>query len=186
MKAGSTRARGPVEDCAPTEISVMTPSSCRSTTFSSRPWAGPENRMCAGTTVAMTALRHCEERSDEAIHLSPCGGMDCFAPLAMTTLVCRVSQFPLRARRQEFTRKNLRRRRRPRKLVTLDDDADGAGHAVVLDVADADFLHLGRDDQLVERKLQAALFDLDIDQIVVIDSGFHPGVLVLGNGDHAL
>src|SRR5437660_3379833 len=28
--------------------------------------------------------RHCEERSDEAIHLSPCGGMDCFASLAMT------------------------------------------------------------------------------------------------------
>jgi len=29
-------------------------------------------------------LRHCEERSDEAIHLSQCGAMDCFAPLAMT------------------------------------------------------------------------------------------------------
>src|SRR5438128_1488557 len=28
--------------------------------------------------------RHCEERSDEAIHLSPCGAMDCFALLAMT------------------------------------------------------------------------------------------------------
>ena len=27
---------------------------------------------------------HCEERSDEAIHLSACGAMDCFAPLAMT------------------------------------------------------------------------------------------------------
>jgi hypothetical protein len=31
------------------------------------------------------AHRHCEERSDEAIHLSVCRGMDCFASLAMTT-----------------------------------------------------------------------------------------------------
>jgi hypothetical protein len=30
-------------------------------------------------------LRHCEERSDEAIHLSLLGEMDCFASLAMTT-----------------------------------------------------------------------------------------------------
>jgi len=30
--------------------------------------------------------RHCEERSDEAIHLSACGGMDCFASLAMTAI----------------------------------------------------------------------------------------------------
>src|SRR6185437_16260848 len=29
--------------------------------------------------------RHCEERSDEAIHISACGTMDCFASLAMTT-----------------------------------------------------------------------------------------------------
>ena len=28
--------------------------------------------------------RHCEERSDEAIHLSACGAMDCLASLAMT------------------------------------------------------------------------------------------------------
>jgi hypothetical protein len=28
--------------------------------------------------------RHCEERSDEAIQLSACGDMDCFAALAMT------------------------------------------------------------------------------------------------------
>jgi hypothetical protein len=28
--------------------------------------------------------RHCEERSDEAIHLSLRGAMDCFASLAMT------------------------------------------------------------------------------------------------------
>src|SRR5712672_3444723 len=31
-----------------------------------------------------TLLRHCEERSDEAIHLSFRGGMDCFAAVAMT------------------------------------------------------------------------------------------------------
>ena len=36
----------------------------------------PESPLCL--------TRHCEERSDEAIHLSPCGAMDCFAPLAMT------------------------------------------------------------------------------------------------------
>ena len=34
--------------------------------------------------------------------------------------------------------------------------------------------------------MQAPLFDLDIDQIVVIDSGLHPGVLILGDRDHAL
>jgi hypothetical protein len=28
--------------------------------------------------------RHCEEQSDEAIHSSACGAMDCFASLAMT------------------------------------------------------------------------------------------------------
>jgi hypothetical protein len=28
--------------------------------------------------------RHCEERSDEAIHASTWAGMDCFAALAMT------------------------------------------------------------------------------------------------------
>jgi hypothetical protein len=29
-------------------------------------------------------FRHCEERSDEAIHSFLCGKMDCFASLAMT------------------------------------------------------------------------------------------------------
>ena len=32
----------------------------------------------------MSKDRHCEERSDEAIHASACGAMDCFASLAMT------------------------------------------------------------------------------------------------------
>jgi hypothetical protein len=30
--------------------------------------------------------RHCEEQSDEAIHSSFCGAMDCFASLAMTAV----------------------------------------------------------------------------------------------------
>ena len=32
----------------------------------------------------MVSPRHCEERSDEAIHFNACGAMDCFAALAMT------------------------------------------------------------------------------------------------------
>src|SRR6185295_889942 len=40
------------------------------------------HHMASGASVI--ARRHCEERSDEAIHLSPRGGMDCFAALAMT------------------------------------------------------------------------------------------------------
>jgi hypothetical protein len=31
--------------------------------------------------------RHCEEQRDEAIQLSACRAMDCFASLAMTTLM---------------------------------------------------------------------------------------------------
>jgi hypothetical protein len=37
-----------------------------------------------GSSPGMAAGRHCEKRSDEAIHSSSCGGMDCFAALAMT------------------------------------------------------------------------------------------------------
>ena len=43
-----------------------------------------------GTSPGMTeksgtlSPRHCEERSDEAIHFSPRRAMDCFASLAMT------------------------------------------------------------------------------------------------------
>ncbi|QHO75925.1 hypothetical protein ACH79_28265 [Bradyrhizobium sp. CCBAU 051011] len=41
---------------------------------------------CSRAIIARsTSLRrHCEERSDGPIHLSPCGGVDCFASLAMT------------------------------------------------------------------------------------------------------
>ncbi len=38
----------------------------------------------AGAGRGSSPHRHCEERSDEAIHLSPSRGMDCFASLAMT------------------------------------------------------------------------------------------------------
>src|SRR5207237_4773372 len=37
-----------------------------------------------GETGVALSLRHCEERSDEAIHLPPRGEVDCFASLAMT------------------------------------------------------------------------------------------------------
>jgi hypothetical protein len=38
----------------------------------------------SGCAVKRRRHRHCEERSDEAIHLSLRGAMDCFASLAMT------------------------------------------------------------------------------------------------------
>ncbi|MEH2624975.1 hypothetical protein V1292_003030 [Bradyrhizobium sp. AZCC 1719] len=34
--------------------------------------------------IRATHARHCEERSDEAIHISICRAMDCFASLAKT------------------------------------------------------------------------------------------------------
>jgi hypothetical protein len=37
--------------------------------------------------VHVSPPRHCEERSDEAIHLSPCREVDCFAALAMTLIL---------------------------------------------------------------------------------------------------
>src|SRR3954464_2349460 len=74
--------------------------------------------------------------------LSWYGKMDCFATFAMNGLIRRIHQLPLRARRQEFAGKDLRRRWRTGELIAFDDDADRAGQAVVLDVADADFLHL--------------------------------------------
>jgi hypothetical protein len=43
--------------------------------------------------------RHCEERSDEAIHLSFCCAMDCFASLAMTLIEFRIRLRPRDARR---------------------------------------------------------------------------------------
>jgi hypothetical protein len=39
--------------------------------------------------VLRIGFRHCEERSDEAIHLPLRGAMDCFASLAMTEQVGR-------------------------------------------------------------------------------------------------
>src|SRR5258706_5501259 len=44
--------------------------------------------LCFIRATSLLSVRHCEERSDEAIHIANpycvCGAMDCFAPLAMT------------------------------------------------------------------------------------------------------
>jgi hypothetical protein len=40
--------------------------------------------MAGAVTIATLYPRHCEEHSDEAIHLTASGQMDCFAALAMT------------------------------------------------------------------------------------------------------
>src|SRR6478735_4014804 len=158
-KAGMTKERGPPAGPAPSRMSVMIPLSCRSTTLSVTPRSGPRNRLVAAISVAMT--------------VSP-------------NLVGSIHQLPLRTRRQEFAREHLCGRRRAGELIALDHDADGARHAVILDVADADLLHLGRDDQLVEGILQPALLDGDVDQIVVVQRRLHAGVLVLGHRDCAL
>src|SRR5882724_4627313 len=54
-KAGRTSARGPVAGGPPSATEVITPLSCRSTAFSSRPRSGPLNRRWAVTSVTMTA-----------------------------------------------------------------------------------------------------------------------------------
>src|SRR5258707_6010707 len=41
-------------------------------------------KLTAWKPLLTPVCRHCEERSDEAIHLSPYRDMDCFAALAMT------------------------------------------------------------------------------------------------------
>src|SRR6185369_1740583 len=111
-KAGSTRERGLLAGGAVSEMEVMRPLSCLSTTFSSRPRSGPQNRLCAGISVVMTCPpRHCER--SEAIHRAAKARMDCFVAslLAMTEhLVRSIHQLPLRARRQELARENLRGR----------------------------------------------------------------------------
>src|SRR4029079_11708566 len=58
--------------------------------------AAKGHRFKKGHLILRYKPRHClrqtrsvcaRERSDEAIHLSPCGGMDCFAALAMTDVI---------------------------------------------------------------------------------------------------
>ena len=49
----------------------------------------PYFRDKAGPDAILSSCRHCEERSDEAIHLSACDAMDCFASLAMTAFAGR-------------------------------------------------------------------------------------------------
>src|SRR5256885_2604901 len=153
-----TRERGPVAGAALSRISVMTPLSCRSTTLSPMPRSGPRNRLVAVTSVAMAARPS----------------------------VRGIDQLAILPRRQEFAREDLRHLGRAGKLIALDHDADGARHAVIPDVADADLLHLRRDDQLLEGELQAPLLDRLVDQIVVVHRRLHAGVLVLGDRDRGL
>ena len=67
-KAGRTRERGPAAGGAPSEIEVMMPLSCRSTTFSSRPRSGPENRRGCNF-VAMIAHLIAERRTHRSRRL---------------------------------------------------------------------------------------------------------------------
>ncbi len=48
-----------------------------------RPGMTERETMKAGSDPGLF-LRHCEELRDEAIHISACLAMDCFASLAMT------------------------------------------------------------------------------------------------------
>jgi hypothetical protein len=54
-KAGSNRARGDKAAGVCSEIDVMRPPSCLSTTLSSRPRSAPQNRLVATISVAMRA-----------------------------------------------------------------------------------------------------------------------------------
>jgi hypothetical protein len=51
------------------------------------PWRANQNPGADGASRSARGWsfpRHCEERSDEAIHIALRGAMDCFAALAMT------------------------------------------------------------------------------------------------------
>src|SRR5690606_40383443 len=54
--------------------------------------------------------RHCEERSDEAIHLSAWGAMDCFASLAMTINYSRSPPAALRSEERRVGKDGRSRR----------------------------------------------------------------------------
>src|SRR5258708_3049581 len=63
------------------------------------------------TTELKLHPRHCEERSDEAIHASASGEMDCFASLAMTTEGAAPTHKPsIRLDRQRFILRPLAHR----------------------------------------------------------------------------
>ena len=49
--------------------------------------AGEDDDVGSGVHGLVPVFRHCEERSDEAIHSSWGGEMDCFASLAMTIIL---------------------------------------------------------------------------------------------------
>ena len=48
------------------------------------------DELLSGIALYATSPRHCEEQRDEAIQLSTCGAMDCFAALAMTVETSRL------------------------------------------------------------------------------------------------
>jgi hypothetical protein len=76
-----------------------------------------------------STLRHCEERSDEAIHASARGGVDCFVSLAMTAESGRVGKAQ-RAHHRERSVEWWARRKRAfahPTIVTRPEAAAGSG-----------------------------------------------------------
>src|SRR5258705_7663978 len=77
------------------------------------PWLAnqyPSADGASGSARGWSFPRHCEERSDEAIHIELRGAMDCFAALAMTAE--RVPRFRRRATASAVVRRAKGRKRR--------------------------------------------------------------------------
>src|SRR3979490_2144522 len=68
-------------------------------------------------------MRHCEERSDEAIPVCSCGPLDCFASLAMTILEGAQVLAALAANRDEGHETGLRQRVAPAMAGSVLHDA---------------------------------------------------------------
>src|SRR5258705_5092686 len=93
------------------------------------PWRAnqyPSADGASGSARRWSFPRHCEERSDEAIHIALRGAMDCFAALAMTAE--RVPRFRRRATATAVVRRAKGRKRR---FSVLGDGsaAEGVVHA---------------------------------------------------------
>src|SRR5258705_668656 len=93
------------------------------------PWLAnqyPSADGASGSARGWSFPRHCEERSDEAIHIALRGAMDCFAALAMTAE--RVPRFRRRATAAAVVRRAKGRKRR---FSVLGDGgaAEGVVHA---------------------------------------------------------
>src|SRR5215470_16693792 len=67
-------------------MSMLRPMMPSNEIVSSRKRAGPVVNAASVMGSPLGFPRHCEERSDEAIHRAASGQVDCFASLAMTTL----------------------------------------------------------------------------------------------------